>query len=79
MRGEKGGRSERSWRGGRRGRIEKIEGVLKRQEDGGLVQGEGRVLCHPICSEEEELEAVLEFVRIKGQAFTENDLEVINT
>ena len=38
-----------------------------------------KVLCHPICSEEEELEAVIEFLKEgKGGAFTEDDIEVTN-
>ena len=36
-----------------------------------------KVLCHPICSEDEELEAVIEFIKEgKGSAFTEDDIEV---
>jgi len=42
-------------------------------------QGPGRVLCHPICSDEEELEAVLEFVRVSGPAFDEDDIETVNS
>ena len=53
-------------------------GVLGFEVSGGRPppQGSGRVLCHPICSDEEELEAVLEFVRMRGAAFTEDDIEV---
>ena len=43
------------------------------------VQVVSKVLCHPICSEEEELEAVIEFLKEgKGGAFTEDDIEVTN-
>ena len=36
-----------------------------------------KVLCHPVCSEDEEIEAVLEFVKDgKGNSFTEEDIEV---
>ena len=36
-----------------------------------------RVLCHPVCSEDEDIEAVLEFVKDgKGNSFTEEDIEV---
>ena len=37
------------------------------------------MLCHPICSETEEVEAVLELVRKKGAEFTDDDIEVINS
>ena len=44
-----------------------------------LAQVVSKVLCHPICSEEEELEAVIEFLKEgKGGAFTEDDIEVTN-
>ena len=44
-----------------------------------LAQAVSKVLCHPICSEEEELEAVIEFLKEgKGGAFTEDDIEVTN-
>jgi len=32
-------------------------------------------VCYPVCSETEDLEAVLEFVRKKGNNFTEEDIE----
>ena len=36
-----------------------------------------KVLCHPVCSEDEDIEAVLEFVKDgKGNSFTEEDIEV---
>merc|ERR1740128_288600 len=35
-----------------------------------------KVLCYPVCSESEELEAVLELVRSKGNNYTEEDVEV---
>ena len=36
-----------------------------------------KVLCHPVCSEDEDIEAVLEFVKDgKGNNFTEEDIEV---
>ena len=40
------------------------------------MQGNARILCHPICSGERELEAVVEFVRTQGNAFTEEEIEV---
>ena len=39
-------------------------------------QGNARILCHPICSGEGDLEAVVEFVRTHGNAFTEDEIEV---
>ena len=36
-----------------------------------------RVLCFPICSDQEDIEVVLEFIREgKGVGFTENEIEV---
>jgi hypothetical protein len=43
------------------------------------VQGNARILCHPICSGVQELEAVVEFVRIHGNAFTEEEIEKVNS
>ena len=36
-----------------------------------------KVLCYPVCSDTEELEAVIELIRKKGNNFTEEDVEVI--
>ena len=37
-----------------------------------------KVLCHPVCSEDEDIEAILEFVKDgKGNCFTEEDIEVV--
>merc|ERR1719167_802346 len=37
-------------------------------------------MCQPICSENEELEAVIEFVKEgKGSAFTDDDIEIVNS
>ena len=41
-----------------------------------ISQGNARILCHPICSGEGDLEAVVEFVRTHGNAFTEDEIEV---
>ena len=41
-----------------------------------IPQGNARILCHPICSGEGDLEAVAEFVRTHGNAFTEDEIEV---
>ena len=41
-----------------------------------IPQGNARILCHPICSGEGDLEAVVEFVRTHGNAFTEDEIEV---
>ena len=41
-----------------------------------ILQGNARILCHPICSGEGDLEAVVEFVRTHGNAFTEDEIEV---
>ena len=39
-----------------------------------------KVLCHPVCSGEEDIEAVLEFVKEgKGNNFTEDDIEIVNS
>ena len=36
----------------------------------------GKVLCHPICSQDDDLEAVVELIRTSGNMFTEGDCEV---
>ena len=36
----------------------------------------GKVLCHPICSQDDELEAIVELIRTTGDMFTEDDCEV---
>ena len=36
----------------------------------------GKVLCHPICSQDEELEAIIELIRTSGNMFTDDDCEV---
>ena len=36
----------------------------------------GKVLCHPICSQDDDLEAVVELIRTSGNMFTEDDCEV---
>ena len=41
-----------------------------------ISQGNARILCHPICSGEGDLEAVVEFVRTHGNAFSEDEIEV---
>ena len=43
---------------------------------GGMKDLEGKVLCHPICSSDGELEAIMELVRTSGNMFTEADCEV---
>ena len=35
------------------------------------------VICHHICSKNGDLEAVLEFIRTKGNSFTDDDMEVM--
>ena len=35
-----------------------------------------KVACHPICSENVDFEAVLEFIRTKGTGFTDDGMEV---
>ena len=35
----------------------------------------GKVLCHPICSKDDELEAIIELVRTSGNMFNETDCE----
>ena len=35
----------------------------------------GKVLCHPICSKDDELEAIIELVRTSGNMFNEQDCE----
>ena len=35
-----------------------------------------RILCHPICSQGEEVEAVVEFIKKGRGLFTEDDIEV---
>ena len=49
---------------------------LKNNTTLGIFQGNARILCHPICSGEGDLEAVVEFVRTHGNAFTEDEIEV---
>ena len=44
-----------------------------------LLKGLAKVICHPICSENGDLEAVLEFIRTKGNGFTDDDTEVMAT
>ena len=36
----------------------------------------GKVLCHPICSSDGELEAIIELIRTTGNMFTDDDCEV---
>ena len=42
-----------------------------------FVQDLAKVVCHPICSDKGDLEAVLELIRTNGMGFTEDDVEVI--
>ena len=36
----------------------------------------GKVLCLPVCSEDDELEAVIELIRTSGNMFTDEESEV---
>jgi len=38
-----------------------------------------RILCHPICSQGEEVEAVVEFIKKGRGLFTEDDIEIVNS
>ena len=46
---------------------------------GGLKDGVGKVLCHPICSSDGELEAIIELIRTSGNMYTEEDCEIVNS
>ena len=39
----------------------------------------GKVLCHPICSSDGELEAIIELIRTSGNMYTEDDCEIVNS
>ena len=43
---------------------------------GGMKDMVGKVLCHPICSRDGELEAIVELIRTSGNMFTDDDCEV---
>lgn len=43
------------------------------------MQGNARILCHPLCSGAGEVEAVVEVVRRRGNAFTEEEIEKVNS
>ena len=46
---------------------------------GGLKDLAGKVLCHPICSSDGELEAIIELIRTSGNMYTEDDCEIVNS
>ena len=46
---------------------------------GGMKDLAGKVLCHPICSSDGELEAIIELIRTSGNMYTEDDCEIVNS
>ena len=46
---------------------------------GGMKDAVGKVLCHPICSSDGELEAIIELIRTSGNMYTEDDCEIVNS
>ena len=46
---------------------------------GGMKDLVGKVLCHPICSSDGELEAIIELIRTSGNMYTEDDCEIVNS